>query len=184
VQDEAEGDFCLTQQVEPSLQTARKTAVHHTLGILMPSRNQIQTDPAVERTHDCLLGCRERVTVRAGLEIPRRLQQEKPCWMVGSGWFLDLPYRVVTIRQVLDTGDVHCARQYVCPAWIPGTSATSLACAPVTPMYCGVFCLALYDASCSVGLLINTYAAAPTQSISFTTAAPQSAVLPGSRRSS
>jgi len=38
----------------------------------MPSRNQIQADPATEHTHDCLLGCREMiVTVRAGLAIPR-----------------------------------------------------------------------------------------------------------------
>jgi len=82
----------------------------------------IQADPAAERTHDYLLGRRERVTVRAGLAIPRRLQQEQPCWLFGSGWFLDLPYRVVTIRQVLDTGDAHRARQYVCPAGSPGTT--------------------------------------------------------------
>ena len=77
----------------------------------MPSRNQIRADPAGEHTHDCLLGRRERVTVRAGLAIPRRLQQEQ---LFGSGWFLDLPYRVVTIRQVLETGDAHRAHQYVC----------------------------------------------------------------------
>jgi len=79
VQDEAEGDFVLTQQLEPSLQTERTTTIHHTLGILMPSRNQIQADPAVEHTHDCLLGRCERVTVQAGLAIPLRLQQEQPC---------------------------------------------------------------------------------------------------------
>jgi len=76
VQDEAEGVFCPTQQLEPLLRTARSIAVRHTLGILMPSRNQIQADPAAEHTHDCLLGRRARVTVRAGLAIPRRLQQE------------------------------------------------------------------------------------------------------------
>ena len=56
------------------------------------------------------LGRHERATVlkvRVGLAIPRRLQQEQPCWLIGSGWFLDLPYRVVAIRQVLNTGDVH-----------------------------------------------------------------------------
>ena len=61
VQDEAEGDFCLTQQLEPLLRTARSTAVRHTLNILMPSRNQIWADPAVEHTHDYLLGSRESV---------------------------------------------------------------------------------------------------------------------------
>ena len=122
VQDEAEGDFCSTQYLEPSLRTARSTAVRHNLGMLMPSRNQIHADPAAERTHDCLFGRRKRVTVRAGLPIPRRLQQEQPCWLFGSGWFLDLPYRVVTIRQVLDTGDAHRAHQYVCPAGSPGTA--------------------------------------------------------------
>ena len=40
--------------------------------------------------------------------------------MFGSDWFLDLPYRVVTIRQVLNTGDVHHARQHVCPTRRPG----------------------------------------------------------------
>jgi len=54
------------------------------LHILMPSRNQIQPDPAAQHTHDCLLGRRERVTVRAGLAIPRRPQQEQPCWLFGS----------------------------------------------------------------------------------------------------
>jgi len=122
VQDEVEGDFCPTQQLEPSLWAARSTAVRHTLGILMPSRNKIRADPAAKHTHDCLLGRRERVTVQAGLAIPRRLQQEQPCWLFGSGWFLDLPYRVVTIRQVLDTSGAHRARHYVCPAGSPGTT--------------------------------------------------------------
>jgi len=58
--------------------------------------------------------------------------------------------------------------------------AASLACAPVTPLYCGLLFLAMYDASCSVGLLHKTYAAAPTQPISFATAAPQAAALPSS----
>ena len=118
------GIFVPTQQLEPSLRTARSTTVCHTLDILMPSCNQIQADPAVEHTHDCLLGRRERVTVRAGLGIPRRLQQEQPCWLFGSGWFLDLPYRVVAIRQVLNTGDAHCVRQHVCPARSPGTAGS------------------------------------------------------------
>jgi len=115
------GIFVPTQQVEPSLRTARSTAVRHTLGILMPSCNQIQPDPAAQHTHDCLLCRHERVTVRADLAIPRRLQQGQPCWLFGSGWFLDLPYRVVAIRQVLNTGDAHRARQRVCPAGSPGT---------------------------------------------------------------
>jgi len=55
------GIFVPTQQVKPSLWTARSTAVRHTLGILMPSRNQIQADPAAEHTHDCFLGRHERV---------------------------------------------------------------------------------------------------------------------------
>jgi len=109
--------FVPTQQMEPLFQTARSTAVCHILGILMPSRNQIQTDPAAEHTHDCLLGRRERVTVRAGLAI-WRLPQEQPCWLFG----LDLQYRVVTIRQVLNTGDAHRACQHVCPAGSPGTA--------------------------------------------------------------
>jgi len=57
------GIFVLTQQVEPLLRTARSTTVRHTLGILMPNRNQIQPDPAARHTHDGLLGRRERVTV-------------------------------------------------------------------------------------------------------------------------
>jgi len=162
---------CLpTQQLEPSLRTARSTAVRHTLDILMPSRNQTQADPVAEHTHDCLLGRRERVTVRAGLAIPRRLQQEQPCWLFGSGWFLDLPYRVVTIRQVLNTGDVRRARQHVCPAG----SLSRRTGAPVTPLCCGLLFLALHDASCSVGLLHKTYAAAPTQLISFCHRSPAS----------
>jgi len=51
--------------------------------------------------------------------------------------------------------------------------AASLACAPVTPLCCGLLCCALYDVSCSVGLLHQTYAAAPTQPISFATTAQQ-----------
>ena len=115
------GIFVPTQQLEPSFRTARSTAVRNILGILMPRRNQIQTDPAAEHTRDCLLGRRERVTVRAGLAIPRHLPQEQSCWLFGSGWFLDLPYRVVKIKQVLNTGDVYRAYQLVCPAGSPGT---------------------------------------------------------------
>jgi len=66
---------------------------------------------------------------------------------------------------------------------LPGARArraASPACAPVTPLCCGLFFLAMYDASCSVGLLHKTYAAAPTQPISFATAAPQAAALPSS----
>jgi len=66
---------------------------------------------------------------------------------------------------------------------LPGARArltSSLACAPVTPLCCGLFFLALYDASCSVGLLHNTHALAPTQPISFATAAPQATALPSS----
>jgi len=83
----------------------------------MTSRNQIQPDPATQYTHDRLLGHRERVTVRAGLAIPRRVQQGQPSWQFGSGWSLDLPYRVVAIRQVLNTGDAHRARQHVQLRW-------------------------------------------------------------------
>ena len=118
------GIFVLTQQVEPTLRTARSTAVGHTLGILMPSRNQIQPDPAVQNTHDYLINRRERVTVRAGLAIPRRLQQEEPCSLFDSGWFLDLPYCVVAIRQVLNTGDTHRACQHVCPPGSPRTAGS------------------------------------------------------------
>ena len=162
--------FVPTHQVEPSLRTARITAVFHTLGILMLSRNQIQPDPAAQHTHDCLLGRRERVTVRAGLAIPRRVQQGQPCWQFQSGWFLDLPCRVVTIRQVLITGDDHvrASMSVLLGAW---AQAASLACAPVTPLYCGLLCCALYDVSCSVGLLHKTYASAPTHPISFATTA-------------
>ena len=59
-------NFVTMQQVEPSFWTARSTVVHHTLGILMPSHNKIQPDPATQYTHDCLLGRRERVIVRTG----------------------------------------------------------------------------------------------------------------------
>jgi len=107
------GILALTHQVEPSLQTARSTAVCHALGILMPNRNQIQPDPAAQHTHDCFLCRRERVTVRAGLAISRRVQQGQPCWQFDNGWFLDFPYRVVAIRQVLNAGDAHRARQHV-----------------------------------------------------------------------
>jgi len=55
------GTFVPTQHLEPSLPTARSTAVRHTLNILMPSCNQIWADPAVEHTHDYLLGSRESV---------------------------------------------------------------------------------------------------------------------------
>jgi len=61
---------------------------------------------------------------------------------------------------------------------LPGARArraASLACAPVTPLCCGLLFCALYDVSCSVGLLHKTYAAAPTQHISFATAAQQAA---------
>jgi len=92
------------------------------MGILMPSRNQIQPDPAVQYTHDCLFGRRERVTVRAGLAIPRRVQQGEPYCQYGNDWFLELPYRVVAIRQVLNTGDTHRARHYVCPVGNPDTA--------------------------------------------------------------
>jgi len=122
VQDEAEGDFCPDAAGGTIALDCKKHRSSHTLGILMPSRNQIQPDPAAQHTHDCLLGRRERVTVRAGLAIPRRLQQEQPCSLFGSGWFLDLPNRVVSIRQVLNTGDAHRARQHVCPAGSPGTA--------------------------------------------------------------
>jgi len=66
---------------------------------------------------------------------------------------------------------------------LPGARAwraASLACAPVTPLYCSSLFLALYDASCSVGLLHKTYAAVRTQPISFATAAPQATALPSS----
>jgi len=66
---------------------------------------------------------------------------------------------------------------------LPGARArraASLACAPVQ-LYFGLFCLVLYDASCSVGLLHNTYAAALTQPISLSTAAPHAAALPSSQ---
>jgi len=39
----------------------------------------------------------------------------------GSAWFLDLPYSVVAIGQVLNRGDTHRTRQHVCPAGSPGT---------------------------------------------------------------
>ena len=48
------GIFVPSKQLEPSLPTARSTAVRHTLGILMPSHNQIQADPAAGHTHVCL----------------------------------------------------------------------------------------------------------------------------------
>ena len=133
------GIFVPTQQVEPSLQTARSTAVCHARGILIPSYNQIQPDPAAQHTHDCLLGRRERVTVRLGLAIPRSVHQGQPCWQFGSGWFLDLPYRSDSDAHHTDIMSV-----------LPGARArrsASLACAPVTLLYCGLLCCTLYDVS-------------------------------------
>jgi len=163
-------NFVPMQQVEPSFWTARSTVVHHTLGILMPSHNKIQPDPATQYTHDCLLGRRERVIVRTGLAIPRRLQQEQPCWLFDSGWFLDLPYRVVAIRQVLNTGDAHLTRQHVCPARGPGTAGgfAGVHSCDAAELWFTFVCT---DVSNSVGLLYKTYATAPTQPISFATAA-------------
>ena len=42
--------------------------------------------------------------------------------VVWQCWFLELLYRVVAIRQVLNTGDAHHARQHVCPAGSLGTA--------------------------------------------------------------
>jgi len=167
LQDEAEGDFCPTQQLEPSLRTARSTAVHHTLGILMPSRNQIQADPAAKHTHDCLLGRRERVTVRAGLTIPRRLHRSSHvgCLAVAGS----LTYHTVWPQSGRSSTRVmsiaRASMSVLQGAW--ARRSASLACAPVTPLCCGLFFLALYDASYSLGLLHDTYAAAPIQPISF-----------------
>jgi len=167
------GIFVPTQQLEPSFRTARSNAVLHILGILMPSRNQTQSDPATEHTHDCLLGRRERVTVRAGLAIRRRLPEEQPCWLFGSGWFLDLPYRVVTIRQVLNTGNAHCARLYVCPARSPGMAGgfAGVRSCDATVLWFTFFwhCMmhhAVLD--CCTKLCSRS-----TQPVSFATAAPQ-----------
>jgi len=148
----------------------------------MPRRNQIQPDPAAQHTHDCLLGRHERVTVRAGLAISRRLQQEQLCWRFGCDWFLDLPYRVVAIRQVLNTGDAHRARQHVCPVGSPDTAGGFAGVRSCDATVFGLLFCTLYDISCSVGLLLlgwgcyicfvhKTYAAAPTQPVSFATAA-------------
>ena len=175
VQDEAEGDYCPTQHLEPSLRTVRSTAVRHTLGILMPIRNQIQADPAAEHTHDCLLGRRERVTVRAGLAIPRRLHRSihVGCLVVAGS----LTYHTVWSQSGRSsTWVMPIARASM--SVLPGARAlraVSLACAPVTPLSCGFFWV-LHDASCSLGLLHDTYAAAPTQPISVATAAPQAAL--------
>ena len=160
-----EGIFVPTHQLEPSLRTVRNTAVRHTLGILMPSRNQIQADPAAEHTHDCLLGRRERVTVRAGLAIPGRLHRSSHvgCLTVAGS----LTYHTVWSQSGRSS-------TWVMPIALSSMSvllgararrSASLACAPVTPLCCGLFLFALYDASCSLGLLHNTYAAAPTQPI-------------------
>jgi len=72
----------------------------------------------------------------------------------GSDWFLDLPYRVVAIRQVLNMGDAHRARQHVCPTGSPGTAELW-------------FTFVCTDITCSVGLLFKKYAVVPTQSISL-----------------
>ena len=167
------GNFVLTQQVEPTLQTARSTAVGHTLGILMPSRNQIQPDPAARHTHDCLLGRRERVTVRAGLAISRRLQQEQPCWLFGSaGSWSSYTVWSRSDRSSTRVMSITRASMSVLPgAW--ARRAASLACAPVTLLCCGLLFCTLYDVSCSVGLLHKTDAAAPTKHISFAIAAQQ-----------
>jgi len=66
---------------------------------------------------------------------------------------------------------------------LPGAQArraASLACAPVTPLCCGLLFCVLYDVLCSVGLLHKIYAAAPTQHISFATAAQPAAGLASS----
>ena len=51
--------------------------------------------------------------MRARLIIPRHLHQEQPCWLLGGGGFLDLPYRVVAIGQVLHEGDANSAHQHI-----------------------------------------------------------------------
>jgi len=56
---------------------------------------------------------------------------------------------------------------------LPGARARRAA--PATQLCCGLLFCALYDVSCSVGLLHKTYAAAPTQPISFATAAQEAA---------
>jgi len=59
---------------------------------------------------------------------------------------------------------------------LPGARArrsASLACAPVTLLYCGLLCCTLYDVSCNVWLLRKTYAAGPSQPISVATADQQ-----------
>jgi len=121
VQDEAEGDFC-PDAPGGTIRTARSTAVCHTLGILMPSRNQIQPDPAAQHTHDCLLGCRERVQrgrVWQFLGAYNRSNHVGCLAVAGS-----LTSHTVWSRQVVNTGDGHRARQHVCPAGSPGTAGS------------------------------------------------------------
>ena len=111
----------------------------------------------------------KKIIVRAGLAIPRRLQQEQPCSLFGSGCYLDLAYKVVATKQVLNTGDTHRARQHVCPAGSPGTAGRFAGVRSCDAAVLWFTCLALYDVSCSVGLLYKTYATSPTQPISFAT---------------
>jgi len=172
------GIFVPTQQLEASLQTARSTAVRHTLGIHMLSRNQIQADPAAEHTHDGLLGRREKVTVRAGLATlcAYHSSNHVGCLTVTGS----LTYHTVwsqSGRSSTRVMPIVRASMSVLPG-ARARRAALLTCAPETPLCCGLLCCALYDASCSVGLLHKTYAAAPTQPISFAIAAPQAAALP------
>jgi len=64
---------------------------------------------------------------------------------------------------------------------LPGARArltASLACAPVTPLYCGVLFFGTVWCIMQCWAAAQNYAAAPTQPISFATAAPQAAAMP------
>ena len=76
VQDEAEGGFCPDASGGTIAPDFKKNSSLVHPGYPHDNRDQIQPDLASQHTHDCLLGRRNRVTVRAGLAIPRRVQ---PC---------------------------------------------------------------------------------------------------------
>ena len=106
------GVFVLTHQAEPSLRTSRRTVVWYTLGILMTTATRYNpTSHLSIPTTACSAVVTESQCGRVWQFLGAYNHVDSL-----SGWFLDLPYRVVAIRQVLNTGDAHRAHQHVCPA--------------------------------------------------------------------
>ena len=119
----------------------QEAPVCHTLGILMVAA-ATRYNLTTQHTHDCLLGRRERVPVRAGLAIPRRVQQWQACWQLAVAGSLT-SHTVWSRSGRSSTQVMPIARASM--SVLPGARArrtASLACAPVTPLCCGLLCCA------------------------------------------